>query len=126
MSFPLLDAFLTMLWFFLWILWIFLLVQIIMDIFRSDDLTGWGKAGWLMLVVLVPLFGVLVYLIAHGVAMHDRRAHAVQAQDEASRRYVRDAAGGGSVDELSKLADLHDRGVLSDAEFERGKVKIFG
>jgi Phospholipase_D-nuclease N-terminal len=71
-SYPLLDAFLTMMWFFLWILWIFLVVNIIFDIFRSRDLGGWAKAGWLIFVIVLPFLGVFVYLIARGGTMHER------------------------------------------------------
>src|SRR3981081_4464347 len=122
-NYPLLDLFLTILWFFLWILWIMLLFWIITDIFRSRDLSGGAKAAWLLFVIVVPLLGVLVYLIARGDSMHDRRAREVQAQDEAFRTYVRDAAGGDGhdrSDELTTLAGLHDRRVLN--ENERGQA----
>jgi hypothetical protein len=123
---PLLDVFLTMMWFFLWVLWLFLLFRVIMDIFRSRDLGGWGKAGWLVFVIVLPFLGVLVYLIARGGKMHERDARQAQAQDEAFRSYVRDAAqdGGGTADELAKLADLHDHGVINDADYEAGKEKV--
>jgi type VI protein secretion system component VasK len=126
-NYPLLDLFLTMLWFFLWVLWIILLFYIITDIFRSSDLSGWGKAAWLLFVIVVPLFGVLTYLIARGDSMHDRQARDVKAQDEAMRAYIRDAAGGdgnGKSDDLTTLAGLHDRGVLNDEEFDQAKAKI--
>ncbi len=123
---PLLDAFLTMMWFFLWVLWFFLLFRVLMDIFRSRDLGGWGKAGWTIFVMLLPFLGVLVYLIARGGEMHERDVAQATAQDEAFRAYVRDAAqqNGSTADELAKLADLHDHGVISDADFERGKAKV--
>lgn len=126
-NYPLLDLFLTMLWFFLWVLWIIVLFWIIMDIFRSRDLGGWGKAAWLVFVIVLPLFGVLTYLIARGSGMHDRQARDARAQDEAMRAYIRDAAGGdgnGNSDDLTTLAGLHDRGVLNDSEFEQAKAKI--
>jgi Short C-terminal domain/Phospholipase_D-nuclease N-terminal len=126
MDYPLLNAFLTMLWFFLWILWIWLVFMIIFDIFRSNDLGGWAKAGWVIFVIIVPLIGVLVYLIARGGKMQERRVREAQANDQAFRAYVRDAAGNGSshADQLAKLADLHERGVITDAEFEQGKAKV--
>lgn len=125
MQYPLLDVFLTMLWFFLWILWIFLLIRVIMDIFRSQDLSGAAKAGWLILTIVLPLVGVLVYLLVRGGTMADREVQQAHTQEEAFRAYVRDAAReGGGADELAKLADLHDRGVISDADFERGKERI--
>ncbi len=123
-NYPLLDIFLSMLWFFLWLLWIFLVVRIIMDIFASDDMNGWAKAGWVVLVILLPLFGVLLYLIVRGKSMRERQEQEIAAQDQAFRASVKEAAGTSSASELAKLADLHDRGVLSDAEFEREKDKI--
>jgi Short C-terminal domain/Phospholipase_D-nuclease N-terminal len=122
---PLLDAFLTMMWFFLWILWFFLLFRIIMDIFRSKDLGGWGKAGWLAFVIILPFLGVFVYLIARGHKMTERDVAQAQAQDQAFRAYVQEAAQEtSSADELTKLADLRDRGVITEADFQEGKAKI--
>ena len=123
---PLLDVFLTMMWFFLWVLWLFLLFRVILDIFRSRDLGGWGKAGWLVFVIVLPFLGVLVYLIARGGKMANRDATQAQAQDQAFRAYVRDAAqeNGSTAGELAKLADLHDHGVISDAEYQLGKDKV--
>jgi hypothetical protein len=125
MNYPLLNAFWTMLWFFLWILWFFLLFRIILDIFRSKDLGGWGKAGWLIFVCILPFLGVFVYLIARGRSMSDRDVRDAQAADQAMRAYVRDAASEGSTaDELTKLADLRDRGVISEGEFQQSKAKV--
>ena len=97
----------------------------ILDIFRSRDLGGWGKAGWLVFVIVLPFLGVLVYLIARGRKMADRDTAQAQAQDEAFQAYVRQAAqeNGSTAGDLAKLADLHDRGVISDADHERGKDK---
>jgi Short C-terminal domain/Phospholipase_D-nuclease N-terminal len=125
-GYPLLDVFLTMMWFFIWFLWIFLLVRVIFDIFRSHEMSGWGKAGWLIFVIILPFLGVFVYLIARGhkMAEHDERDR--QAQQEQFKQYVQQAAGtsGGSAEELNKLADLHSRGVLTDEEFAAQKAKI--
>jgi phospholipase D-like protein len=123
---PLLDAFLLMMWFFLWILWFFLLFRVIMDIFRSRDLGGWGKTGWLVFTIVLPFLGVFVYLIARGGEMADRDAARAQARDEASGAYVSQAApeGGGTADNLAKLAELRDQGVISGADYERGRDKI--
>ena len=116
---PLLDVFFTMMWFFLWVLWFFLLFRVIVDIFRSRDLGGWGKAGWLVFTIVLPFLGVLVYLIARGGTMADREVSQAQAT------YVRQAApGSGTAGELTKLADLHDHGVISDADYDRGKAKV--
>src|SRR5262252_5010607 len=125
MNYPLLNAFWTMLWFFLWILWFFLLFRVILDIFRSKDLGGWGKAGWLIFVIILPFLGVFVYLIARGRKMTERDVEDAQARDQAMRAYVRDAASEGSTaDELTKLADLRDRGVISEGEFQQSKAKV--
>ena len=126
MQYPLLDAFFSIMWFFLWVLWIFLVVRILFDIFASKDLGGWGKAGWTILVVLLPFLGVLCYLIARGSNMQDRQYRAEQAQDREFRSQVQDAVGSanGSADELSKLADLRDRGAITEEEFQQGKAKV--
>ena len=126
-NYPLLDLFLSIVYFFLWVLWIMLLFWILTDIFRSRDLSGWAKAGWTLGVILVPLLGVLVYLIVRGDSMHERQVREARAQDDAFRAYVRDAAGSSGnnrADELSTLTSLHDRGVLSDEEFQRAKEGV--
>ena len=125
MDYPLLNAFLTMLYLFIWILWIFLVVRIIFDIFRSRDLGGWGKAGWLLFVIILPFLGVFVYVLVRGGNMHERDIQQAKAQNEAFQAYVRDAAGTqNSADQLAKLADLKQRGVITDQEFEAEKAKI--
>jgi len=125
-SYPLLGAFWTIFEIFLWVIWIWILIWIFIDIFRSRDLSGWGKALWFIFVLFIPLIGVLVYLIVRGSSMHERAAQQAQQQDQEFRAYVQDAAGssGSSADQLAKLADLRDRGVITPQEFEREKAKI--
>jgi hypothetical protein len=123
-SYPLLNVFWTMFEFFIWILWFFLLFRIIGDIFRSSDLGGGGKAGWAILVILLPFIGVLVYLIVRGGSMHTREVKAAEQSDEAMRNYVRQAAGSGPSEELTKLAALRDQGVLTEEEFAAQKAKL--
>ncbi|WP_030771916.1 SHOCT domain-containing protein [Streptomyces sp. NRRL F-2664] len=127
-DYPLLNLFWTMLWFFLWVMWFFLLFKIITDIFRDHGLHGWGKAGWLVLVLLVPFIGVFVYVIARGRSMHERDAKQIRESEAAFRSYVQQAAGsrggGGSADELGKLAALKDKGDISQEEFDRAKARI--
>jgi hypothetical protein len=119
------EAFLTMLWFFLFVVWIWLLIAIFSDLFRSDDLSGWGKAGWVVLLVLLPYIGVFAYLIARGHKMGERSAREAQARDDAMRRYVRETAGTPSAaEEIEKLASLQQSGQLSTEEFQRAKAKI--
>ena len=124
-SYPLLGAFWTIFEIFLWVLWIWILIYVFIDIFRSRDLSGWGKALWFIFVLFIPLIGVLVYLIARGGSMHDRAMQQAQQQDREFRAYVQDAAGSGNTaDQLSKLADLRDRGVITPQEFEQQKAKV--
>jgi len=123
------QVFWSMLWFFLWIIWIWLLIVIFGDIFRSDDLSGWGKALWSIFVIFLPYLGVFVYLIARGHKIQEHHVREAQAQDAALRQYVQNVAGtegGGTADEISRLADLRDRGVLSEAEFQQAKTKALG
>jgi hypothetical protein len=124
MSYPLLDIFWTILEFFLWLVWIWVFVMVIFDIFRSHDLSGWAKALWVLFVAIIPLIGVLVYLIVRGGSMHERQAQQARQQDDAFRSYVQQAASPTSADQLAKLADLRDRDVITADEFEREKAKI--
>jgi hypothetical protein len=126
-SYPLLDIFWTTLWIFLFIIWIWLLIMIFGDIFRSRDLSGWAKGLWTFFIIILPWLGVLVYLIARGGKMHERQIEAAQAQEQAMRQYVQEAATGtasGNADQLAKLADLRDKGVISEAEFQTEKAKV--
>jgi hypothetical protein len=126
-GYPVLDAFLTMLWFFLFIIWIWLLIMVFIDIFRSHDMGGGAKALWVIFIIILPLLGVLVYLIARGGKMHERAAAEAAQQQKAFDAYVKQTAGSGggsAADQLSKLADLKSQGVLTDAEFEAQKAKI--
>jgi hypothetical protein len=126
-SYPILDAFLTMLYFFLFIIWIWLLITVFIDIFRSRDLGGWAKALWVIFVIVAPFLGVFVYLIARGGKMHERAAAEAAQQQKAFDSYVRQTAGTDGTDsasQLSKLADLKAQGVITDAEFEAQKAKV--
>jgi hypothetical protein len=126
-SYPLLDVFWTMLWFFLFFIWIWLLITVFADLFRSHDIGGWGKALWTIFIIFLPLLGVLFYLIFRGQGMRDRNIAQAQQQQQAFRSYVQEAANtGSSADELAKLADLRDRGVLTEEEFQRQKAAVLG
>ena len=117
---------LSMLWFFLFFLWIMLVFHVIGDIFRSHDLSGGGKALWLLLVILFPYLGIFVYLVARGTKMHEHDVQAMQANEAAARAYIQQAAGtsGSAADELARLADLKEKGVIDDAEFQSLKAKV--
>jgi ABC-type multidrug transport system fused ATPase/permease subunit len=126
-SYPLLGAFWTIFEIFLWVIWFWILITVFIDIFRSHDLSGWGKALWFLFVLIIPLIGVLVYLIVRGGSMHERMVRQEQRQDEQFRSYVQETVGSqNSADQLTKLADLRDRGVITAEEFEREKAKILG
>jgi ABC-type multidrug transport system fused ATPase/permease subunit len=123
-DYPLLGVFWTMLEIFAFFIWIWLLIIVFTDIFRSSDLGGVAKTLWVVFVLIVPLFGVLIYLIARGGSMHERAAAQAQRQDEAFREYVQQAAGPPRVtEELTNLANLRDSGVITEAEFQAAKEK---
>ena len=126
-SYPLLDAFWTIVEIFLWVIWIWILIWVFIDIFRSHDLSGWAKALWFLFVLFIPLIGVLVYLIVRGDSMHERQLQQARAEDQAARAYIQQAAAdapASTADQLEKLANLRDRGVITPEEFEREKAKI--
>jgi Short C-terminal domain/Phospholipase_D-nuclease N-terminal len=112
---------------FLWVIWFWVLITIFIDLFRSHDLSGWAKALWFLFVLFIPLIGVLVYLIVRGGSMHERAVQDARQQDQEFRQYVQQAASGSpgtTADQLTKLADLRDRGVITSEEFDREKAKI--
>ena len=125
-DYPILGIFWTMLLVFVWISWLIIFFHVVIDIFRSHDMGGWAKAAWFLLVVLLPLLGVLIYVLARGDSMRDREIARAQAQQDQMDAYVRQAAGtsGGVADELAKLSELKNSGVISDAEFETQKAKL--
>ena len=124
-DYPILGLFWTFLMVFIWIAWIILLFRVFVDIFRSHDMGGWGKALWSIFVILVPFLGVFVYLIVRGKSMAHRDVQQAQQNEAAFRAYVQETAGtGSSADELTKLAQLRNDGVISDQEFEQQKAKL--
>ncbi len=126
-TYPLLSIFWTMLEIFFFVIWIYLLFIVFVDIFRSNDIGGLAKALWVIFVIVLPYLGVFVYLIARGGKMHERAAAQAQQQQKAFDSYVQQAAGGSSTaDQLSKLADLKEKGTITDAEFASEKAKLLG
>jgi ABC-type multidrug transport system fused ATPase/permease subunit len=124
-SYPLLGAFWTIFEIFLWIIWFWILITIFIDIFRSHDLNGWEKALWFLFVLFIPLIGVLVYLIARGGKMHERAVAQAQQQQDEVRKYIQQTAQEpSSADQLTKLADLRDRGAITPEEYEQAKAKV--
>ena len=122
---PLLDLFWSMLWFFMFFVWIWLLITIFADIFRSE-ISGFGKAGWILFVIVLPFLGVLIYLIANGDKMQERPMKQASNMANAQREYIQSVAGDSSsaADEIAKLASLKDSAVITDAEFQAQKAKL--
>jgi ABC-type transport system involved in cytochrome bd biosynthesis fused ATPase/permease subunit len=118
------DALLTVLEIFLLVAWFWILITVISDLFRDHQMSGWGKALWVLFLIVVPFLGTLVYLIVRGEGMRER---AVKEQADMRKQmdaYVRETAGGSPADELHKLSELKDKGAISDAEFDRAKAKL--
>ncbi|WP_086827657.1 SHOCT domain-containing protein [Streptomyces sp. NRRL B-24572] len=129
MDYPLLNVFWTTMWVFLWIMWLMLLFRIIGDIFRDDAMNGWGKAGWTVLVVILPFLGCFVYLIARGKGMGERELRRARGNDQEVQEYLRAAAvvsGGttGHAEELGRLAELKNHGDITAEEYARAKEKV--
>jgi hypothetical protein len=121
------QVFWSMLWFFCFFIWIWLLIMVFSDIFRSHEMSGLAKALWIVFVIVLPYLGVLVYLIARGKEMTQHRIEDAQAVDAAQRQYIQSVAGSGggasAADEIARLADLKEKGVIDEAEFQAGKAK---
>ena len=118
------EVVLTFLWFTMFFIWIWLAISVFIDIFRSHDMGGLHKAVWVLAIFIVPFLGVLAYLIVRGGKMASHNIEAAKAQDAAMQDYIRSAAGTTPADELHRLADLKDRGVIDDAEFQKLKSKV--
>jgi hypothetical protein len=117
------DALLTVLEVAFLFLWIWIAVGVVFDIFRSHDLSNWGKALWILFIFVLPLLGVLGYLIVRGHTMHEHQTQD-RARFETSSHYTEGGRPPSPSEEISKLAELRDRGVLSDEEFERAKARV--
>jgi hypothetical protein len=118
------QVFWSMLWFFLFFIEIWLLITVFADIFRSHDLSGWGKALWTIFVIFLPLLGVLVYLIARGKKMSEHAIADAEMSDAAAKAYIRQAVSSSPSEELTRLADLKAQGIITDAEFDQMKSKL--
>jgi putative oligomerization/nucleic acid binding protein len=121
-DYPFLDVFWSMLIFFCWVIWIWVVITVLIDVFRRDDISGWIKAIWVIFVVILPWLGVLIYLIVEHKGMQERSVRQAQEQKQAFDSYVRDAAGG-SAGEIAKAKELLDSGAITQAEFDQLKAK---
>lgn len=119
------EALLLTLQVFLFVAWIWILITILNDLFRDRSLSGWGKAAWVLFLVLIPFLASLIYLVARGSGMHDRAMAAQADAKQHFEEYVRQQAHAGSpAEELRKLAELKEQGALTEEEFERAKAKL--
>jgi hypothetical protein len=118
------EALLTVLEIFLFVAWIWVLISLFSDLFSDHAVSGWGKAGWTLLLFLVPFLGALIYLIARGEGMHERAMNRAAAQQKQFDSYIRQTAGSSPAGELETLAKLRSEGVLSDSEFEQAKQRL--
>jgi Phospholipase_D-nuclease N-terminal/Short C-terminal domain len=121
-DFPFLEVLWTMIIFFAWVIWIWIAITVLVDVFRRHDISGWGKAGWTVFIIVLPFLGVLIYLIAQHEGMRERSTKQAQAQQQAFDQYVREAAGG-SAAEIAKAKELLDAGTITQAEFDAIKAK---
>jgi Phospholipase_D-nuclease N-terminal/Short C-terminal domain len=113
---------------FLFAAWLMILFVIIGDLFRDHEMSGWGKAAWVLFLIFVPFLAALIYLIARGDGMRERTLHQQQEAQKQMDAYIRQTAAGGgegsAADQLTKLAKLHEDKKISDEEYERAKAKI--
>jgi hypothetical protein len=125
-DYPFLDVFWTMILFFAWVAWIFIVVRVLTDVYRRHDLSGWAKAAWTILVIVLPFAGVLIYLIAHGKGIAERdtsETQAAQAQFDDYVRSVSNGGGGGAAAEIDKAKQLLDSGAINEPEYRALKEK---
>ena len=123
-DYPFLDVMWTMLVFFLWVVWFWLLFTVFADIFRRHDLSGWGKAGWLIFTILLPFLGVFIYLVSQNDGMTQRNLERARGRQAHFDQAVREAAGsGGATEEIEKAKQLLDSGAITQAEFDAIKQK---
>jgi len=122
-DYPFLDILWTMLVFFGWVIWFWLLIIVFGDLFSRHDISGWGKAGWMVLLVFLPYLGVFIYMIAQGARMAERKAQRSQAARAEFDDYVKTVAGpGGAATEIAKAKQLLDSGAITQAEFDAIKA----
>jgi hypothetical protein len=123
-DYPFLDVVWTMFIFFAWVIWIWLLITVLVDVFRRHDLSGWGKAGWTVFMIFLPLLGVLIYLISQGKGMAERSAKEQQTYQAQAEDYIKSvAAKADPADQIARGKELLDSGAITAAEFEALKQK---
>jgi hypothetical protein len=112
---------------FAFVIWFWLLIVVFGDVFRRRDISGWGKAAWIILVIILPYFGVFIYLIAEHDGMAERSTQQVQAQQAVADQYIRSVSGsGGPASEIETAKNLLDSGAITQAEYDSLKAKALG
>jgi hypothetical protein len=124
-DYPFLNIFWTMIIFFAWVIWIWMMIAILGDVFKRRDMSGWGKAGWTVFLIVLPFLGALIYLISNHDGMADRNVQEAQAARAEFDDYVKTAAnnGGGAAAEIEKAKGLLDSGAIDQAEYDAIKAK---
>jgi hypothetical protein len=125
-DYPFLNILWSMIIFFAWVIWIWIMIIILTDVFRRRDISGWGKAAWIVFLIVLPFLGVLVYLIAQHDGMAQRSADAANVQKTQFDDYVRNvggSGGGGAAAEIDKAKQLLDSGAITPDEFAALKAK---
>jgi hypothetical protein len=124
-DYPFLSILWTMLIFFAWVIFFWILIRVLVDVYRRHDISGWGKAGWTLLIVFLPFLGIFIYLIAHGQDMGKRDIEHARAAQSDFDQYIRSTAGtgGGAAAQIADAKQLLDSGAISPEEYEQLKAK---
>jgi hypothetical protein len=119
------DVLLWTFWFFIWVAAIFIWFRCVFDMFSDRTLSGWGKAGWAVLLIFLPWIGVLIYLIARGRSMTERQTQAMVDAQQAQEQYIKQVAGGGgsAADQIASAKSLLDSGAINQDEYDALKAK---
>ena len=119
------DFFWLLVWTFFFVMYLMVLFQIIADLFRDKDLSGWWKALWIIFLIIFPFLAALVYLIARGRGMAERQAGQVREAQAATDQYIKSVAAQGSspADQIASAKSLLDSGAITQQEFEQLKAK---
>jgi hypothetical protein len=111
---------------FLFVGWLWIFFAIVADLFRDHELSGWGKAAWVFVLLILPFLGALIYLIARSDGMRDRTVKASEDAKGELDAYIRQQAHSSPAEDLHKLNELKEKGALSPEEFERAKARLLG
>ena len=122
-DYPLLNIIWTMLVFFGLFLWIMLIFRAFADLFGRHDVSGWGKAGWTILIIFLPLLGVCIYLLSQGKGLAEREMAKAKASQGEFDDYVKTVAGASPADDIAKAKGLLDSGAIDADEFAALKAK---